>query len=209
MDLIFLLFTGVTIGISGAMIPGPLTLFTIREVLKTNRFAGLKIISGHIILEFILIAVTLFGFQKFFSSKGFLLGVSIIGGLALIIMGVVLFLHAAKMNLPDRRAGSAEFNKSLVTGGIFFSLISPGFLVWWAAIGASTVIKAMLFGVLGVVILTLGHWIADISWYWFISYALDKGKTYLSNRSYQNIMKTCSVLLIILGLRFLINTALK
>ena len=205
MDLIFLLFTGIIIGISGAMIPGPLTLFTVSEALKTNRFAGLKIILGHIVLEFILIGVILLGFQKFLSSKRFILAVSIIGGLALIIMGIILLLNAARMKLSDKKTDSG-FNRGLVIGGIFFSIISPGFLVWWSTIGVSTVVRALLFGITGVIVLTSGHWLADIFWYWSISYAVDKGKTYLSDRLYQNVMRAFSVLLIVLGLYFLINS---
>ncbi|MBU1062433.1 MAG: LysE family translocator [Candidatus Omnitrophica bacterium] len=203
MNLLFIFFTGITIGISGAMIPGPLTFFTVREVLKTNRFASLRIILGHIILEFVLIAVIFLGFQRFLSSKEFLLAISIVGGVALIIMGIIIFLTAAKMNLPDKGSGSG-FSKGLILGGIFFSIISPGFIAWWTTIGLSTVMKALLFGVSGAVILTLGHWLADILWYWFLSYAIEKSRRYLSDRSYQNVLRFVSVILIILGIRFLI-----
>jgi len=204
MDLLFILFTGVSIGISGAMIPGPLTLFTVSAALKTNKFAGLKTILGHIILEFIMIVAILLGFHKLVTYKGFLLAVSIVGGLALIIMGVALLLNAGKMRLSNIKT-NAGFDKGLVVGGIFFSIVSPGFLVWWATIGFSTIIKASLFGIIGVAILILGHWLADILWYGFLSYAVDKGKMYLTGRSYQNIMRFFSVLLIILGLCFLFS----
>ena len=177
---------------------------TISEVLKQNRFAGFKIISGHIILEFVFISIILLGFQKFLSHNNFLLAVSIIGGSALIIMGAILLLTASKMKLSSIKTNSG-FNKGLVIGGIFFSIISPGFLVWWATIGVSTVMRALSFGILGVIILTLGHWSADVFWYGFLSFAVDKGKAYLNDKSYQNVMKFFSVLLIILGLFFLIK----
>ncbi|MFC1624053.1 LysE family translocator [Candidatus Omnitrophota bacterium] len=207
MDLILLFFTGITIGISGAMIPGPLTLFTVSEALKGNRFAGLKIISGHIAVEFVFICFILLGLQGLVtSSKAILSTVSIIGSLALIIMGVMLLLYSGKMRLPDMKTNSGGFNKGLFIGGIFFSVISPGFLVWWATIGISTIIRALLFlGVLGAIILTLGHWLADIAWYGFMSYAIDKGKRYLDDKSYQNVMRFFSILLIVLGVYFLVR----
>ena len=155
------------------------------------------------IIEFILIAAILMGFHKLVTYKEILLAISIIGGLALIIMGMILLLNAGKMKLSNIKTDS-RFNKGLIMGGIFFSIVSPGFLVWWATIGLSTIIRASLFGIIGVVILTLGHWLADVLWYGFLSYAVDKGKMYLSDRSYQNIMRFFSILLIILGLRFLI-----
>ena len=97
------------------------------------------------------------------------------------------------------------FNKGLFIGGIFFSAISPGFLVWWATIGVSTLVRAFLFGVAGVAVLTLGHWLADIIWHWSLSYAVDKSKTHLNEKSYQNIIRLLSILLMILGLYFVGN----
>ena len=127
-----------------------------------------------------------------------------IGGLALVVMGIILILNASKLKILGNKADSG-FGKGLFLGGIFFSVISPGFLAWWATIGVSTAIRALLFGVTGLAILTLGHWLADIGWYWSLSYALDKGKKHLSNRSYQNIIRFCSALLILLGLYFLVK----
>ncbi len=204
-DLLFLLFTGITIGFSGAMIPGPLTIFAASETLKTNRFAGFKIISGHMIAEFSLMLVIFLGAQRFLSSETFLFIVPIIGGVALIIMGTIVFLNASRMRISDVKTDSG-FNKGLVIGGIFFSMVSPGFLIWWVTIGVSTIMKAMLlFGILGVVILSLGHWLADAAWYGFMSYAIDKGKAHLTDKVYQNIVRVFSSLLILLGIYFLIG----
>ena len=202
MNLIFILFTGLIIGISGAIIPGPLTLFTVSETLKTNRFAGLKVITGHIILEFFLMLTIFLGFHRLFTNKPFLLSVSIIGGLALITMGVLLFLNSKTMKLSEAK-GNSGFEKGLIVGGIIFSASSPGFFIWWATIGISTIIKASLLGIAGIIILLLGHWLADVVWYGFLSYAVDKGKMYLTDETYQNIIRLLSALLIILGLYFL------
>jgi threonine/homoserine/homoserine lactone efflux protein len=144
------------------------------------------------------------GFQRFVIVENFMLTVSIIGGAALIAMGGILFLAARNMRLPDMKT-EARFDKGLVFGGIFFSLISPGFLAWWATIGISTVVRALLFGIFGISVLALGHFIADVLWYWLLSYATVKGKQHLTRRSYQNAMRLFAVLLVFLGFRFLTN----
>ena len=201
MELLFLLFTGVTIGISGAMIPGPLTFFTISATLRSNGFAGLKIILGHIILEFFFIVAILLGLQRFLDSHAFLRASALMGSIALATMGVILLFNTKKMKLSNIKSDS-RFDKSLILGGLFFSAVSPGFLVWWATIGVAATVKALLSGLIGVVILTIGHWAADIGWYWSLSWAVEKGKMYLSDTSYQNIIRVFAVLLILLGLRF-------
>ena len=204
MDMLILLFTGFTIGISGAMIPGPLTFFTISEVIKSNRFAGLKIIAGHMALELIFIAAILLKLHRFLDYERFLSFVTLTGGAALILMGALLLIFSPKLKVNDRQS-EKPFGKGLFLGGVFFSALSPGFLIWWATIGISTIIRSLLFGVIGVVVLTLGHWAADVGWYWSLSYAVDKGRRLLNDRVYRNIIKVSSVFLIILGVKFLMG----
>jgi len=202
MDFLFIFITGFLIGITGAIIPGPLTFFTVSEVLKTDRFAALKIISGHIAIEFFIISLIYLGLHKFLDSEPLILAVSIIGGIALSGMGILLCVKSPHMKLM-REEKKAEFSSGLFLGGIFFSLASPGFIIWWLTIGVSTVMRALLFGIAGLAILSLGHWSADVMWYWSVSYALDKGKSRLTDYSYRNIVKVSAVSLILLGIFFI------
>ncbi|MCP4649966.1 MAG: LysE family transporter [PVC group bacterium] len=202
LNLLFLLFTGFAIGLTGAIIPGPLTLFTVSAALKTDQFAGFKTIIGHIIVELFLIVLIFLGFHRLLVYKSFLFTVSILGGASLIIMGLLLFFKAGKMNLSALK-GAKTPDRGLILGGIIFSSMSPGFFVWWATIGLSTILKAALLGFGGVVMLLIGHWFADILWYGFIGYGVNKGKTYLSDRSYQNIIRVSAGLLIFVGGSFL------
>ncbi len=201
-DLILLLFAGFVIGITGAMIPGPLTFFTVSEALKNDKHAGLKAITGHILLEFLIIIFIFFGFHKFFTNERFLMYIYVIGGLALMAMGIILIVNSRNLKLVSKKSGPV-FSKGLFIGGFFFSAISAGFLVWWATIGVSTIVRALLFGIIGVVLLAIGHWIADALWYWFLSYAVDRGKKYLTDSSYQNLVRIFSVFLILLGAYFI------
>ncbi len=204
MDIIFLFFTGFVVGITGAMVPGPLTFFTVSETLKTDRHAGLKIVSGHIVIEAVIIGIIFLGFYRFFNSDIFLKLVSYIGGAALILMGIILTANISKFRIcgKDSRKG---FNKGLFAGGMLFSIASPGFIIWWATIGISTIAKALLAGIAGVAVFILGHWMADLSWYWLVSFVTHKGKTYLNDSSYQNLVRVFSVLLILLGVWFLVS----
>ncbi|MBN1871103.1 MAG: LysE family transporter [Candidatus Omnitrophica bacterium] len=202
MNVLILFSTGVLIGITGAIIPGPLTLFTVSEVMKSNRFAGLKVIFGHIVTEFLLILIIFLGLYHFLKSQILLRATTAVGGIALVAMGAILFLKSPRMKSLKDTNGS-HIAGGLFLGGIFFSIASPGFIVWWVTIGLSTVMRSLLHGIIGVAILSLGHWTADIIWYWSLSYAVDKGKNHLSERNYRNIVRALSALLGLLGLYFL------
>jgi threonine/homoserine/homoserine lactone efflux protein len=49
LDVLSLLFLGLIVGLSGAMIPGPLLAFTVFDTLKKDRVTGHLIIIGHAI----------------------------------------------------------------------------------------------------------------------------------------------------------------
>ena len=119
----------------------------------------------------------------------------------MIVMGLVVIFKANQMRLSETKE-NINFTYGALAGGAFFSIISPGFLIWWATIGASLLLQAFLLGLLGVAVFTVGHWSADIGWYWFVSYSIDKGKRFLSDRSFQTIMKALALMLIILGVYF-------
>ena len=99
---------------------------------------------------------------------------------------------------------NSGFNKGLFIGGIIFSIVSPGFLIWWSTIGVSTIVKSLLYGITGLIFLVLGHWAADVIWHWVLSYAVDRGKMYLNDKAYQNILRFFAVLLVAIGLHFLV-----
>ena len=200
MSFILLFFIGIGTGLSGAMIPGPLFLFTVSESLKKDTAVGLRIAIGHIIIEALFVVLIFLGFKSLLTSEGFMRLVSGLGGIALIAMGIMLFYGAAKMSL--RVEDGVEFDYGSVVGGAFFSIVSPGFLIWWSTIGLSVVLKSLLFGLAGLATVAMGHWIADIGWHWSVSYFVNKRKYYLEDRPYRNIIRLLAFGLVATGIYF-------
>lgn len=194
---------GFSIGLSGAMIPGPLFFYTVSEVLRSNQRVGFEIVLGHILLESLFIGLVLIGFGSFLSSKAFLIVLSSVGELALIIMGVLIIWKSPKMQL--RRSDGVAFKNGAILGGAFFSLISPGFIVWWATIGVSLLLSAFSGGWIVLGCFIVGHWLADVSWYGVVAFSVERGKYYLSEHAYRGIMRVLAVFLIYLGVYFLLS----
>lgn len=203
MDLIFLFFGGVLTGLSGAMIPGPLFLFTVSESLKRNTNIGIKVVMGHIFVESLLIIFVIIGLREFLQSVIFIKTVSILGAAALMGMGIILIKNTPYMKLSNQK--QVNFDYGVVTGAVFFSVISPGFIIWWATIGASLFVQALLSGILGIVLLASGHWLADAFWHWFISFSVNKGKQYISDVIYQKIIQLLAFGLILMGFYFAVQ----
>jgi len=185
------------------MIPGPLFLFTVSESLKKDSTVGLRIAVGHILIEVVFVALIFLGFRNFLSSQNFMVVVSSIGGIALIGMGCLMLRGAKDMHLSTDK--KVDFDYGSLAGGAFFSIISPGFLVWWTTIGLSVILKSMLFGPMGFAMVALGHWLADLGWHWFVSDFVHKGKLYLKDHHYQRIIRFLALGLVAAGVYFVIN----
>jgi len=200
---ILLFIIGLGTGLSGAMIPGPLFLFTVSKSLKKDMAVGLRIAFGHILIEAVFVALIFLGFKNYLTSFMFMSVVSVLGGIALIFMGGLLLKDVSRLSLQVEE--SAEYDYGSVAGGAFFSIISPGFLIWWSTIGLSVILKSLAFGLLGLVMVALGHWLADLGWHWFVSYFVHKGKHRLKDATYRRMISILALGLIITGIYFLLN----
>jgi threonine/homoserine/homoserine lactone efflux protein len=199
-NFILLFLMGLGTGLSGAMIPGPLFLFTVSEAVKKDAAVGLRIAVGHILIEAVFVVLIFLGFKGFLSSPGFMRVVSGLGAAAFIVMGVILLKGVSRMTLQVK--DGLEFDYGSMVGGAFFSIISPGFLIWWTTIGFSVVLKSLVFGVAGLVTAAAGHWVADIGWHWFVSVVVNRGRHYLKDGPYHAMVRWLALGLIVTGVYF-------
>ena len=196
-----LLIIGFIVGLSGAVLPGPLLIYIISKALQGRMVNGVKIVFGHMLVEVVAIVLILLGLKEAIGSDIVSNILAIIGGLALIMVGLCIIFKATHMKLPiDTKI---NFSSGLITGGIFFTAFNPTFPTWWVVIGAPLLSKALLSGLIGVIMLTVGHWLADFAWYILISFTVVRGKLWLNDRSYQLILKTLAIILVGFGLWFI------
>lgn len=192
---------GFTVGLSGAMLPGPMLAYAISSVLQGRIRNVISIVLGHIFIEAVMVILILLGLKQFIDSKIVFSAVSILGGVVLIIMGLQMIFNASWIKLYINK--NSNFSSGLIWGGIFFTAFNPTFPTWWVSVGASLLSRALLLGLLGVVILVVGHWLADLAWFSFVGFAVSKGKLHLEAKSYQLILKILAIILITLGVWFI------
>ncbi|VVB50835.1 LysE type translocator [uncultured archaeon] len=197
--LIYLLALGFVIGLSGALLPGPLLVYTISESLKRGRMAGPLIILGHVIVEVFLIGLIALGVATFVSSPFFVAAVSVIGGFVFVLMGVQLFRTEFKYEKKE------DFAHHIVLGGMFFSAFNPGFPIWWATAGSRMLLEGYAAaGLLGVAVIVVGHWFADVGYFTLVSFAVHRGREKILTEKYvQWVRKGLALVLAAVGLYFL------
>lgn len=207
MDYFSLGVVGFVVGLSGAMLPGPLLAYTISRVLKGRIRDTLLIVLGHIFIEAVMVVLLLLGLKQTIGSKVVHNVLSVLGGGVLVLMGLHIILKTPQLKVESAKSYRDKSTKelNLILGGVFFTAFNPTFPTWWVSVGASLLSRSLRVGAIGVVSLALGHWLADFSWFSSLSFAVHRGKSLLNDRRYQKVLKIIGIILIGIGSYFIVQ----
>jgi threonine/homoserine/homoserine lactone efflux protein len=209
-------FTSFLVGLSGAMMPGPVLTVTIGETavrLAAAQFAaprvrilrgalvGPLIVLGHGVLEVLLLAAVVMGLGAFLVHSSVVGLIGILGGAALIWMAVGMFRGVPGLSLRIGASGGAA-GRHPIWAGIFTSLANPYWIIWWATIGLGYIALSMRLGPLGLAAFYVGHLVSDLVWYGGVSLTLALGHRMLSDGLYRGLVTVCAGFLFGFGLYF-------
>jgi threonine/homoserine/homoserine lactone efflux protein len=196
------------IAFSGAIMPGPVLTYTIRQSLISGPKAGFIIMVGHAILEILLISLIFLGFDVILQSNAAQIIIGIVGGLLLIYLGGGMIKGAIQNKVKIQVDGAGGESRGMVLSGFLISASNPYFLLWWAVIGLGFLLAAYkAFGVAGVAAFYLGHILADFAWYGLISTVIGKTRRFINERVYRFVVAGLGAMLIYFGGSFVLNAA--
>lgn len=208
-EIILFGLTSFGVGLSGALVPGPMLTITISDSVKKGPIAGPQVVLGHIITESAMMVAILAGLGWLIGSQTAALIIGIIGGAVLIYMGYNLSissneLHNTHNNVNNSKKSSIQHGS--VFNGIITSLSNPYFFIWWASVGCAFMYKGLeLAGIVGLLGFIIGHWSADLSWYSIISFFSSHEAKVMNDRTYKVVMRACGIFLILLGIYFVLS----
>jgi threonine/homoserine/homoserine lactone efflux protein len=191
----FAIFTlSFTIALSGALAPGPLLAATIAQTARHGAKTGPLLILGHAIVEIAMVALIVLGCTRFMNTPAILRTIALAGAGILAYFGISLFFSLKTASIePSNATGSG---KHLTLLGITMSLSNPYWSIWWLTIGMGLVLVAQKRGLTGIGIFFLGHILADLAWYSFISFSLSRNASRLNAGVYKWLLGLCALLLI-------------
>jgi len=197
-DALILIGIGFIIGLSGAILPGPLFAFTVLDTSRKHSVTGHLIIFGHVVWESIIILIILLGFGTFLIGNKLI--IYIIGGSVLLLMGYQMTKSRKEKIILKK----SNMNSSFL-GGIFYTAFNPTQPLWWATAGLSLLLKGMeIMSVLGVIFVTAGHWLADFVYYIFISFVVRKNENYIAGKQ-GKLSLILALFVSILGIYFIVS----
>lgn len=175
-EVALLLLIGFFVGLGGALIPGPLLAYVILDTTRKGKVTGHFVMVGHIIWEAFIIFLMLLGLGGVMLQYKPL--IYIVGGTVLSLMGALAIKAKVEVKVKDSKVNSSTF------GGIFYTAFNPTQPPWWATAGLALLLQGYeLLRNMGIVMVTIGHWLADFVYYTLVSYAINKyGRLFRSKR---------------------------
>lgn len=198
--------TAFIVALSGAMMPGPLLTVTISETARRGGLAALVLVTGHALLELIMVAALAVGLSKILGAQLVVRIIGVIGGLFLLWMGFGAVRDAAlrRVSLSEASAGPAGNQGLLIASGAATSLANPYWTLWWATIGAGFLAKSIAqAGAVGIGLFYAGHILGDYAWYGAVGFSVAAGRRVLSDRIYRAVLLVCGAFLIALAVSFI------
>jgi threonine/homoserine/homoserine lactone efflux protein len=201
------LLLGFSVGLTGALVPGPMLFATIEISLKKGWLAGPQVVFGHMLVEAVIYVLVLLGAASLVDS-GMISLIFLIGGLSLLVFGL-LTLKEARATASSSQVSQDSSGLKLVSNptliGLVTSVSNPYFWVWWLTAGGALVLKEYELGIIISIAYMLGHWTADLGWFTAVSGSFGRGNTLLSQIMHRYILYTCGIFLVIFGLYFMFN----
>jgi threonine/homoserine/homoserine lactone efflux protein len=216
MNVIFFFIKAFLLGLSGAVMPGPLLTVDINESFRRGYKAGPLLVLGHGLLELLLILGFIFGLDTLLIKPLVKGCVALVGGLVLFWMGGGMVREAwqNRVTLELTTQGVAS-EKSLILMGALVSMSNPYWILWWVTVGIASMTLpdstlTLLNGTLGrweaffvPGIFLTGHLLADLVWYSGVSFLVVKGKKVISDQAYCVIIIICGIFLIYFAVSFI------
>jgi threonine/homoserine/homoserine lactone efflux protein len=201
---------------SGVLSPGSLFFANLIYGSRQGFRGGIKMASGHTIVELPIILILSFGLFHFSVTSDVhnaaLKSIGLLGGIAIIIFSMLQIRSVVIRKKNNTNPGNLiertkySLSDKPVLGGIIFSLLNPFFLVWWFTVGLKIISDAIsLFGiVLGSPAVFIFHIWMDYVWLGGTSFLVQKGISILDVRFYNIFLLSLSVLLVIFGLYWVV-----
>ena len=202
----------VLLSTSGVLSPGPLFLMNLVYGAKQGYKAGLKIASGHAMIELPLIIILAISFFQLTNTTVItynLNALGLVGGISIIIFAIIQIINTTrnKRNKSLFDNSNNIYRVSFIADkpillGIIFSALNPFFIAWWLTVGLTLISDSIsLFGVVtGSVLLFSFHIWMDYIWLILTSYLISKGVSVIKTRYYYFLFTGLNIILTFYGM---------
>ena len=188
------------VSVSGVVTPGPLFATAIAKGYQDER-AGIKVASGHALVELPLIVAIFLGLDTILKNDSVFIVIGLVGGVILLYLGIdtIKNWNAQVTKAAEKKAGS-------IVSGALMTAANPYFILWWATVGATLIAGTVEFGLIMLPIFAAVHLSCDYIWYTFVSFTVFRSKGAWSQKRHKYIFAGAGGIMVFFGLYFLTSS---
>lgn len=163
---VYHLASGILIGLSLAVPPGPVNAVIAAESVKKSYVNGIKVGLGALTADATFLAIALIGVAVLFDNDTVKMVVSLAGGLILAYMALGILKD---FRSPLKESGKKDIKNYYLTG-VAIGFTNPAAILWWITAGAVLIASTDIAGI-------AGFFIGVILWVTSFSMALHYAKS--------------------------------
>jgi len=192
----YYLITGLLLGLTAGISPGPLQTLLIAETLQHNKRAGMLVAIAPLLTDLPIILIAVFIIQK-------LTGMNIVMGcIALSGAFYLLFLAYGSFTFHLEHTVTNQKSVTSLRKGVVANFLNPHPYLFWMTVGAPTIISALEINIITSVLFILGFYCALIGSLLITAFIVSHTKTFLKQKIYKYIIRILGIVLVILAFLF-------
>lgn len=193
------LLTGLLIGLAAGVSPGPLLVLVITATLRDGWRAGLATAASPLLSDLVVVAAVLLTLGQL--PQGWLDWLGIVGGLAVVLVGVQTALEARTATIEATRGddNTPQARRSLLRGALV-NLLSPHPWITWVTVLGPLTLQAWRAHPAGGVVLVLGFYAALVGSKAVLAALVGQGRGRLTTSVYRKVLVVAGAVLVLFGI---------
>jgi len=185
-----MIFTGILLGLSAGLSPGPLLALVIAETLRHDIKAGIRVALAPLITDFPIIVFPVF-LLSHLSRFNLILGCITLDGACL-----VMFLGYDSFRVKPIEVDTTLVRQRSLLKGIFVNAMSPHPYLFWFSVGGPILLKSLEKNWITGILFLCGFYFFLVGSKVAIALLVNRSRSFLQGKSYLVIMKILGLLLI-------------
>ncbi|KPJ62065.1 MAG: hypothetical protein AMJ42_00245 [Deltaproteobacteria bacterium DG_8] len=193
------LISGIIFGLSAGISPGPLLILVISETLQYNMKEGIKVACAPLITDMPIVLATTIIFSRLSHFESIVGLISLCGALFIGYLGYES-ITAKGIEITTQVEESQSLKRGIIT-----NFLNPHPYLFWCAVGAPTVIKALAFNLLSVLLFIVGFYVCIVGSKIIVAAMVERSHFFMKSTIYIYMVRFLGLLLLIFSVLFLID----
>lgn len=190
------MFSGLILGLSGGLSPGPLLTLVISETLRHGVKEGIKIALAPLLTDLPIVAAAILVLSRLSDMQPIIGGIYLLGG------GFLAYLAYESLCFKGADLEIGKVKPQSFKKGIIANFLNPSPYLFWISIGAPTVLKASESSITAASVFILSFYVLLVGSKVGVAVIAGKSRVFLKSDHYIYTMRGLGLILLIFALVF-------